>query len=111
MASLNVESQKHNKFAFSRDGSRLFSSTREGGMALWNGENGQRHVGVANSVGSIDKLAISDDGSFLAGTAKSWSGGGRGSLLLVDTLASEFNMRVRYLAFSRNLLATGIQGR
>src|SRR6266478_6339449 len=67
IACLDYETEEHVEFIFSRDGPRLASLTKKGyvrSLTLWNGENGE-FIGAAKDVGNVEKLAISDDGSFL----------------------------------------------
>jgi WD40 repeat protein len=107
IACLDYGQEEHVKFAFSRDGSRLASLTKKGKIGLWNGENGN-FIGAAEDVGNVEKLAISDDGSFLAaaerrGTnVKLWSAVGGNRLSFIDSV--EIGREIT-LAFSRDMLA------
>jgi WD40 repeat protein len=109
IACLDHGQEKHVEFAFSRDGSRLASLTKNGeihSLTLWNGENGN-FIDEAENVGDVYRLAISDDGSFVAAaevqeTAKLWSADGGNRLSLIDSI--EIGEKIS-LAFSRDLLA------
>src|SRR6266478_4058649 len=110
IACLDYGPEAHVEFVFSRDGSRLASLTREGDVTLWNGENGE-FIGVAEDVGDVEKLAVSDDGSFVAaappwntkkGAVELWSAVDENRLSLIDSI--EIRRRIS-LAFSRDLLA------
>jgi len=99
----------HVEFIFSRDGSRLACFTKKvHSLTLWNGDSGY-FIGAAKDVGDVgdvEKLAISDDGSFLAAassdTVALWGRAGRNPLSHIDSI--EIRGRIA-LAFSRDLLA------
>jgi len=109
IACLDYGPEAHVEFLFSCDGSRLASLTQKGevrSLALWNCENGN-FIGAAKDVGDVKKLAISDDGSFIAAiegltNVKLWSAVGRNRLSLIDTI--EIGKEIS-LEISRDLLA------
>jgi WD40 repeat protein len=110
IANLDCGSEGHVRFTFSRDGSRLASSTegddKDYSLRLWNTENGKL-IGVAGVVVGRE-MAISDDGSLIATGefggrgVKLWSGD---ALSLIDTL--DTGSPIYALAFSPDLLAIG----